>query len=163
MIENRRVTSPFLIPDFAMEYIFLHNAIQIFFQDDSRDIGKKNCFLTVLASVTLCPIAGFQGSAFWTECLPALRRCGQEPRQLVKQHSNGDNKSNSSGWLGQPRREGESEMQPVYTGRGGHMFALLLLMSRICTAPWQLCPASAGQFQNNQKRTFLGLQQHTGI
>jgi len=29
--ENRRGTSPFLMPDFAIEYIFLHNAIQIFF------------------------------------------------------------------------------------------------------------------------------------
>lgn len=36
-------------------------------------------------------------------------------------------------------------MQPIYTGRGGYPFALLLLTrSRNCTAPWQLCPASAG-------------------
>ena len=148
MIENRRATSPFLIPDFTIEYIFLHNAIQIFFQDDSRGDRKKK-------DVSDCVCLGNSASHCWlpglcflngSESLPVPRCCRQEPRQLVKQHSNRVNKPNSSMRVARPRRDRASEMQSVYTGRGGHPFALLLLMSsRICTAPWQLCPASAGQ------------------
>lgn len=31
---NIRLTSPFLIPNFFDEYVFLHSALQIFFQGD---------------------------------------------------------------------------------------------------------------------------------
>lgn len=129
------MVSPLLIPDFTIVCIFLHNTIQIFFQDDSRDRKRKDVFLIVCL--------GNCASHCWLPGLCVLNGlspflcCGQEPGQLVKQHSNRGNKPNSSMWLAWPCKERESEMQPIYIGRR-YAASFLLMRGRICTAPWQL-------------------------
>ncbi|KAM6425237.1 LOW QUALITY PROTEIN: hyaluronidase-4-like [Rhynochetos jubatus] len=91
-----------------------------------RNLTSSELSLMTQVKFSDCACLGNSASHCWlpglcflngSESLPVLRCCGQEPRQLGKQHSNNINKPNSSVRLAWLRRDREAEIQPVYTGR----------------------------------------------